>query len=262
MAVNVRRHLAAQRAFVADASHQLRNPLTALRLRLSNLHGHVDTAAAEDHLDALAETDRLSILLDGLLAIARTEPARSAYPSTSTGRSPPGSPRGVRWSPRRTAARARRSPRDAHGRHPGDRRDGARRSARQRGEVLPGRDTRRRAHRRRANGVGLSVTDTGRDCSPTSSTVRRTASGAVQGRATSRARGSGSRSGPDPRRRRWRAYGWSSPEGVGCGWWRSCRRGTPCRSGRLSRPCSSGSSAPRRGAAAPAASRSRPAGRS
>jgi signal transduction histidine kinase len=65
--------LSAQRAFVADASHQLRNPLTALRLRLSNMAGHVDTAATDDHVAALEEAERLSTLLDGLLALARTE---------------------------------------------------------------------------------------------------------------------------------------------------------------------------------------------
>jgi signal transduction histidine kinase len=73
MAETVTGALAAQRAFVADASHQLRNPLTALRLRLSNLNGHVDGAAADDHGAALEEAERLSELLDGLLALARTE---------------------------------------------------------------------------------------------------------------------------------------------------------------------------------------------
>ena len=55
MAETVTQAYAAQRAFVADASHQLRNPLTALRLRLSNLDGHVDAAGAEDHVAALEE---------------------------------------------------------------------------------------------------------------------------------------------------------------------------------------------------------------
>jgi signal transduction histidine kinase len=78
MAETVAQAYAAQRAFVADASHQLRNPLTALRLRLSNLDGHVDAAAAEDHAAALEEAERLSTLLDGLLALARAE--RTAPP--------------------------------------------------------------------------------------------------------------------------------------------------------------------------------------
>jgi signal transduction histidine kinase len=78
MAATVTQAYGAQRAFVADASHQLRNPLTALRLRLSNLDGHVDQAAAEDHAAALEEAERLSTLLDGLLALARAE--RTAPP--------------------------------------------------------------------------------------------------------------------------------------------------------------------------------------
>jgi signal transduction histidine kinase len=73
MTETVTQAYAAQRAFVADASHQLRNPLTALRIRLSNLDGHVDSAAAEDHLGALEEAERLSTLLDGLLSLARAE---------------------------------------------------------------------------------------------------------------------------------------------------------------------------------------------
>jgi len=78
MTATVAQAYAAQRAFVADASHQLRNPLTALRLRLSNLDGHVDEVAAEDHAAALEEAERLSTLLDGLLALARAE--RTAPP--------------------------------------------------------------------------------------------------------------------------------------------------------------------------------------
>ncbi|HYH32037.1 MAG TPA: HAMP domain-containing sensor histidine kinase [Pseudonocardia sp.] len=78
MTATVAQAYGAQRAFVADASHQLRNPLTALRLRLSNLDGHVDAAATEDHAAALEEAERLSTLLDGLLALARAE--RTAPP--------------------------------------------------------------------------------------------------------------------------------------------------------------------------------------
>ena len=73
MASTVTQAYAAQRRFVADASHQLSNPLTALRLRLSNLDGHVDAAATEDHVAALDEAGRLTTLLDGLLALARAE---------------------------------------------------------------------------------------------------------------------------------------------------------------------------------------------
>lgn len=65
--------LAAQRAFVADASHQLRNPLTALRLRLGNLSGHLAPEAVEHQAAAIAEADRLGRILDELLAMARAE---------------------------------------------------------------------------------------------------------------------------------------------------------------------------------------------
>jgi signal transduction histidine kinase len=68
----------AQRAFIADASHQLRTPLAALRLRLENLEAEVDGATAEDLDGALAEVARLSRLVDGLLVLARTEQSGSA----------------------------------------------------------------------------------------------------------------------------------------------------------------------------------------
>ena len=62
--------LDSQQAFVADASHQLRTPLTALRLRLENLEGDVPADALAG---ALTEVERLSRLVDGLLALARAD---------------------------------------------------------------------------------------------------------------------------------------------------------------------------------------------
>ncbi|HZZ49788.1 MAG TPA: HAMP domain-containing sensor histidine kinase [Pseudonocardia sp.] len=73
MAAAVTHALATQRAFVADASHQLRNPLTALQLRLGNLVGQVTPDAVEEHVAALEEVDRLGRVLDSLLSLARAE---------------------------------------------------------------------------------------------------------------------------------------------------------------------------------------------
>ncbi|WP_103339555.1 sensor histidine kinase [Amycolatopsis sp. CA-126428] len=74
MAESVSGALAAQRAFVADASHQLRNPLTALKIRLGNLEGHVDDEPASADLDAArVDAGRLHQILDGLLSMARAE---------------------------------------------------------------------------------------------------------------------------------------------------------------------------------------------
>jgi signal transduction histidine kinase len=73
MATSVSDAFAAQRAFVADASHQLRNPLTALHIRLSNLDGMVAQEGVEDYAAAVAENSRLAAVLDELLALARTE---------------------------------------------------------------------------------------------------------------------------------------------------------------------------------------------
>jgi len=75
MAASVYDALAAQRSFVADASHQLRNPLTALKLRLVNLDGHVDAEAEVHREAAVAESNRLKRILDELLAMARAESA-------------------------------------------------------------------------------------------------------------------------------------------------------------------------------------------
>jgi signal transduction histidine kinase len=63
----------AQQRFVADAAHQLRTPLAALRLRLENLEPHLPVAERGRVDDVLAEVQRLSRLVDGLLTLARSE---------------------------------------------------------------------------------------------------------------------------------------------------------------------------------------------
>lgn len=64
--------LASQREFVADASHQLRTPLTGLRLRLEEIRAEADGGAPRENADgALAEVDRLSLIVDELLELSR-----------------------------------------------------------------------------------------------------------------------------------------------------------------------------------------------
>jgi signal transduction histidine kinase len=65
--------VSSQEDFVADASHQLRTPLTALRLRLEMVGGEVSKAGQADLERALEEVERLSRLVAGLLALARAE---------------------------------------------------------------------------------------------------------------------------------------------------------------------------------------------
>lgn len=63
------------RAWVADVSHQLRTPLTALRLRLDLLAQDAEEETAAELAGAQEEIARLSRMVDGLLAIARAEAA-------------------------------------------------------------------------------------------------------------------------------------------------------------------------------------------
>jgi signal transduction histidine kinase len=64
-----------QRTFVSYASHQLRNPLTALRLRLETLSVYLRADGAEEHALTIDEVDRLARICDGLLALTRSENA-------------------------------------------------------------------------------------------------------------------------------------------------------------------------------------------
>ena len=79
MAARVEKMLAEQRGFAADASHQLRTPLTALRLRIeqaqiSAAQPDVRVEVLNEDLEAAAgEIERLQRLVEQLLALARTE---------------------------------------------------------------------------------------------------------------------------------------------------------------------------------------------
>ena len=78
MASRIRGLLNRQKSFSADASHQLRTPLTALRLRLEQAAMSVESSpqTTRSHLEeALSETDRLSHLVEQLLQLSRAEGA-------------------------------------------------------------------------------------------------------------------------------------------------------------------------------------------
>jgi two-component system OmpR family sensor kinase/two-component system sensor histidine kinase QseC len=77
----VRSLLDGQRAFVADAAHELRSPLTALKLQLELLRRAHDQAERDAARDALGEgIGRASRLVEQLLALARAEPD-AAFPA-------------------------------------------------------------------------------------------------------------------------------------------------------------------------------------
>ncbi|MDS1269253.1 HAMP domain-containing sensor histidine kinase [Lipingzhangella sp. LS1_29] len=77
----VDRALQRQRAFVSDASHQLRNPLASLRLAVENLGVYLDGPdARRAHTEAVEETKAMHRMLNSLLAATRLDSARQAEP--------------------------------------------------------------------------------------------------------------------------------------------------------------------------------------
>lgn len=78
MALRISGLVKRQKSFAGDASHQLRTPLTALRLRLEQATTSIDSSPdlAKEHIEeAMNEADRLSHLVEQLLQLARTEGA-------------------------------------------------------------------------------------------------------------------------------------------------------------------------------------------
>jgi signal transduction histidine kinase len=76
---------ARQRAFVADAAHELRSPLTSIRTQLEVARAHPQEADWDETSEgALADLQRLSRLVDDLLLLARLDderrPARRVGP--------------------------------------------------------------------------------------------------------------------------------------------------------------------------------------
>ena len=222
-----------QRDLVADAAHQLGNPLTALRLRIENL-GQPGTDP-ERVGAALEEADRLDRLVSALLDLSQV----GAVAVTPEPRDVAEEVRGrcAMWEPVFSSLEV-----DVPGRltamsAPGPGRPGARRAARQRGQVRRGLGGRPYAWPRSTARSCCRCGTTGRAC-PTA-TWPRSATGSSAGAST--------RTCPAPVSA-WRSCGPGSPT------WAA---GSPCElapgGGLLSsvglRPASRGSSAPRPGAA-------------
>src|SRR3712207_3919550 len=70
----VREAFERQRAFIADASHELKTPLTLIRVDTEVLQGNVQDPEDRELADeVLAETDRMGTILSDLLTMARLD---------------------------------------------------------------------------------------------------------------------------------------------------------------------------------------------
>lgn len=97
--------IASQRTFSGHASHQLKTPLAALRLRLENLEPDIAAAGEKNLRAALAETDRLAQMVEVLLALARCE--QDSLPSGPVSLAAAVGDRILMWEPLATAQRVR-----------------------------------------------------------------------------------------------------------------------------------------------------------
>lgn len=68
-----------QRTFLADAAHQLRNPLLAVQLRLENLEPQVTAAGLRSHGRLVEDVKRLGESLGQLVAVTRTQHEGAAH---------------------------------------------------------------------------------------------------------------------------------------------------------------------------------------
>ncbi len=76
--------LETQRAFVSDAAHELRSPLTALKLQVQLLERATDEATRREALAGLSQgIGRAARLVEQLLTLARSEPGAPAVPMHS-----------------------------------------------------------------------------------------------------------------------------------------------------------------------------------
>ncbi|WP_143661975.1 sensor histidine kinase [Streptomyces glaucescens] len=81
LAEQVQQQVTVQKSFVSDASHQLRSPLVALRLRLENLEPYLEPDGSRGLEQALGEVDRMTGILNALLLLARAESGAQAVES-------------------------------------------------------------------------------------------------------------------------------------------------------------------------------------